>query len=207
MSYRNLLENNRRWAGERTSADPTYFRRVAREHKPHTFFVGCSDARVPADVITQAAPGELFVHRNIANQALATDVNFQSALQYAVEALGVSDVVVCGHEGCGGVRAAMQSEAPPIVDQWIASVRTVIRLHENDVWKIDDEEHRLMHLVELNVQEQVRSIARMPVVRGAWAAGSTLRIHGCVYDIRSGLLRDLGATIDPAAATTTRLAG
>ena len=200
MCYHTLLENNRRWAGERTSADPSYFRRVAREHRPHTFWVGCADARVPADVITQAGPGELFMHRNIANQALATDANFQSALQYAVDALGVEDIVICGHEGCGGVRAAMQSEAPPLVDSWVAGVRTVIRLHDAELYRIADEERRLAHLVELNVHEQVRNVARMPVVRAAWQRGAPLRVHGCVYDLRSGLMRDLAATIDPGVA-------
>jgi len=207
MSYRALLENNRRWAGERTLADPSYFRRVAREHRPHTLFIGCSDARVPADVITQSGPGELFMHRNIANQALATDANLQSALQYAVEALGVQDIVVCGHEGCGGVRAAMQSEAPPLVDTWVAGVRTVMRLHDAELRAIGDDDLRLAHLVELNVMEQVRSMARMPVVREAWAGGASLRVHGCVYDLRSGLLRDLGATVDPNAALGARRAG
>jgi carbonic anhydrase len=206
MSYRRLLENNRRWANERTTADPAFFRRVAREHRPHTLFVGCSDARVPADVITQAGPGELFVHRNIANQALATDANFQSALQYAVEALGVEEIVICGHEGCGGVRAAMLAEAPPQVESWVAGVRTVMRLHEAELNAIPDEEQRLAHLVELNVIEQVQGVSRMPVVRSAWNAGAALRVHGCVYDLRSGFLRDLGASVE-AGRTRTRLAG
>ena len=206
MSYRRLLENNRRWASERTAADPAFFRRVAREHRPHTLFLGCSDARVPADVITQAGPGELFMHRNIANQALATDPSFQSALQYAVEALGVEEIVVCGHEGCGGVRAAMLAEAPPQVETWVAGVRTVMRLHEHVLGAIDDEERRLAHLVELNVVEQVQSVSRMPVVRAAWQAGAALRVHGCVYDLRSGFLRDLGVSIE-AGRARTRLAG
>jgi carbonic anhydrase len=204
MSYRKLLENNRHWAGERIAADPTYFRRVAREHRPHSLFIGCSDARVPADVITQARPGELFMHRNIANQALAHDASFQSALQYAVEALHVDEIVVCGHQGCGGVRAAMTTSAPLLVDTWVAGVRTVMRLHEAELDAIADEEGRVARLVELNAIEQVLSISRMPVVRSAWAAGKPLRVHGCVYDLGTGLLRDLGVTKDPGAGAVRR---
>jgi carbonic anhydrase len=160
--------------------------------------VGCSDARVPAEVITQATPGELFVHRNIANQAHPTDTNLNAALQYAVEALEVEDVVVCGHEGCGGVRAALQEEAPPLVDTWVAGVRTIMRLHAEELARIPDPERRLTRLVELNVMEQVFNISRSPVVQAAWAAGRTLRVHGWVYGLGSGLLRDLGVTIDGA---------
>ncbi|AHG92985.1 carbonic anhydrase (plasmid) [Gemmatirosa kalamazoonensis] len=153
---------------------------------------------MPAEVITQATPGELFVHRNIANQAHPTDTNLNAALQYAVEALAVEDVVVCGHEGCGGVRAAMHEEAPPLVDTWVAGVRTIVRLHADELSRIPDLERRLTRLVELNVMEQVFNISRSPIVQSAWAAGRTLRVHGWVYGIGSGLLRDLGVTMDGA---------
>jgi carbonic anhydrase len=201
MRYRKLLENNRRWAAERTAADPDFFHRLAREHKPHCLFIGCSDARVPAEVITQVMPGELFVHRNIANQALPTDPNLHAALQYAVEVLRVTDVIVCGHEGCGGVRAAMNTPAPPSVDTWVAGVRTVMRLHDKALSGVRRVEDRLVRLVELNVAEQVFNLSRMPVVQAAWAAGASLQIHGWVYGLHSGLLRDLGVTLDATRPT------
>lgn len=198
MRYRTLLENNHRWAAERTAADPDFFHRLAREHKPHCLFIGCSDARVPAEVITQVMPGELFVHRNIANQALPTDANLHAALQYAVDVLGVTDVIVCGHEGCGGVRAAMTTPVPPSVDTWVAGVRTVARLHDHALCGLHSVEDRLAHLVDLNVTEQVLNLSRMPVVQAAWAAGANLQIHGWVYGLHSGLLRDLDVTVDAA---------
>ena len=201
MRYTMLLENNRRWAAERTAADPDFFLRLAREHKPHCLFIGCSDARVPAEVITQVMPGELFVHRNIANQALPTDANLHAALQYAVDVLRVTDVIVCGHEGCGGVRAAMNTPVPPSVDTWVSGVRTVMRLHDHALSRFQRTEDRLMHLVELNVTEQVLNLSRMPVVQAAWAAGTKLQIHGWVYGLHSGLLRDLDVTVDATRRT------
>jgi carbonic anhydrase len=207
MSYRRLLENNRRWASDRMASDPMYFRRVAREHRPHTLFIGCSDARVPADLITQAGPGELFVHRNIANQALDDDTNCLSAVQYAVEALRVEEIVICGHEGCGGVRAALSQEAPPLVGRWVTGVRAVARQHEDELNAIADEERRVSRLVELNVAAQVLNISRMPIVQRAWADGAPLRIHGCVYDLPNGLLRDLAMTVAPPASRQERRAG
>jgi carbonic anhydrase len=199
MTYRALLENNRRWAAARAAADPNYFPRLAAEHRPHCLFIGCSDARVPADVITQAPPGELFVHRNIANQVLPNDPSLMAAVQYAVEVLKVTDVVVCGHEGCGGVRAAVQAPVPPLVDTWVSGVRTVLRLHDQELSEIPDADGRLTRLVELNVVEQVFNLSRTPVVQRAWAAGATLRVHGWVYGLGSGLLRDLGVTMDGSA--------
>jgi carbonic anhydrase len=198
MTYRTMLESNARWASERAAEDADYFARLARQHRPHCLFVGCSDARVPAEVITQVEPGELFVHRNIANQAHATDTNLNASLQYAVEALEVTDVIVCGHEGCGGVRAAMQEKAPPLVDTWVAGVRTIMRLHADELAQIEDPERRLTRLVELNVMEQVFNISRTPVVQSAWAVGRTLRVHGWVYGLGNGRLRDLHVTMDGA---------
>jgi carbonic anhydrase len=208
MTYRTMLESNARWASERAAEDADYFPRLARQHRPHCLFVGCSDARVPAEVITQVEPGELFVHRNIANQAHATDPNLNASLQYAVEALEVTDVIVCGHEGCGGVRAAMQEKAPPLVDTWVAGVRTIMRLHADELAQIEDPERRLTRLVELNVMEQVFNISRTPVVQNAWAAGRTLRVHGWVYGLGNGRLRDLHVTMDgaPLAAALRKVA-
>ncbi len=200
MPFRTMLENNRRWASERVTQDSQYFTRLAREHKPHTLFIGCSDARVPAESILQVEPGELFVHRNIANQAQPTDNNLNAAIQYAVEALGVAEIVVCGHEGCGGVRAALMNEAPSLVDTWVAGVRTTMRLHDDELAVISDVEKRLTRLVELNVMEQVFQIGRSPIVQQAWAKGQTLRVHGWVYGLHTGLVRDLHVMIDHVQA-------
>jgi carbonic anhydrase len=201
MTYATLLKNNRRWASERAASDPGFFPALAREHKPHCLFVGCSDARVPLDVITQAEPGELFVVRNIANQVLPTDAGLVSAVQYAVEVLKVTDIVVCGHEGCGGVRAALEGPAPALVDTWVAGVRTVMRLHDDELAALPDVAGRLTRLVELNVIEQVYNLSRVPSVQSAWADGATVRLHGWVYGLGSGLLRDLHVTMDGTSIT------
>lgn len=207
MTYRTMLENNRRWAADRATADPQYFPNLASEHKPHALFIGCSDARVPADVITQSGPGELFVHRNIANQANASDPNFQSGLQYAVEGLKVTDIIVCGHEECGGIRAALTGTVPPLVENWVAGIRTTVRLHDEELYAIANIDNRAKRLVELNVIEQVHNVARTPVVQNAWASGATLRVHGWVYGLKNGLLRDLGVTMAGPALEREARAG
>src|SRR5690349_315517 len=182
MDYQTLLENNRRWVAETTARDAGFFPRLASVHQPHTLWIGCSDARVPANVVTGTRAGEMFVHRNIANQVMPTDPNALAVLQYAVEALGVEDVIVCGHQGCGGVKAALAGSAPaPHVDGWLANLRMVARLHDEELSEIRDPEARVARLVELNVVEQVYNLSRTPVVQAAWAAGRTLRLHGWVY--------------------------
>jgi carbonic anhydrase len=192
-----LLENNRRWVAEQLAADPHFFERLAAVHEPHLLWIGCSDARVPANVVTGTMAGEMFVHRNIANQVVPTDTNLLAVLQYAVEVLKVEDVVVCGHEGCGGVRAAMSDgPAPPLVENWIAGVRNVARLHDEELAQVPDESARFRRLVQLNVAEQVFNLSRTPVVQQAWANGATLRLHGWVYALSDGILRDLGVTMD-----------
>jgi carbonic anhydrase len=199
-----MLANNRRWVRERTAEDPDFFRRQASEHRPHTLWIGCSDARVPADLISQTEPGELFVHRNIANQVVPTDTNLLAVLQYAVDVLGVQDVIVCGHEECGGVKAALEDAAPPTVSQWLAQLRTVARLHDDELSAIADPMRRYVRLVELNVAEQVYNLSRTMVVEQAWARGKTLRLHGWVYGLREGLLRDVGVTLDGTPAAERR---
>jgi carbonic anhydrase len=197
MSHHQILERNRRWVEETTALDPRYFERLAAEHRPRYLYIGCSDARVPVDVITQTAPGEIFVHRNVANLVVPTDNNLAAVLQYAVDVLGVEDVIVCGHEGCGGVRAASQlANAPALVDNWLANIRTVARLHDGELSLIADREERCTRLVELNVMEQVFNLSRLPVVQAAWERGNALRLHGWVYRLQEGLLRDLDVTID-----------
>jgi carbonic anhydrase len=198
-----MLANNRRWVRERTASDPDFFRRQAREHQPHSLWIGCSDARVPADLISQTEPGELFVHRNIANQVVPTDSNLLAVLQYAVDVLGVEDIIVCGHEECGGVKAALEGVAPPTVSQWLAQLRTIARLHDDELSAIADPVGRYVRLVELNVAEQVYNLSRTTVVEQAWARGATLRLHGWVYGLREGLLRDVGVSLDAAGHVPT----
>jgi carbonic anhydrase len=193
MYTERLLEGNRAWARERIQRDPEYFRRRAHEHKPSCLFIGCSDARVPADLITQTDVGEIFVHRNIANQVVATDNNLQAVLQYAVEVLRVSSVVVCGHDDCGGVKAALGDGAPAQVDQWITHVRNVARLHRDELEALADERARTRRLVELNVAEQVYNLSRLPAIQEAADRGLSLEICGWVYGVENGLLRELDA--------------
>jgi carbonic anhydrase len=196
MTLPRLLENNRQWVSERTAEDPGYFARLAAVHRPQLLWIGCSDARVPANVITRTEPGEMFVHRNIANQVVATDNNVLAVLQYAIEVLGVRDIIVCGHEHCGGVQAALGPAAAAHVESWLAGIRTVARLHAEELARIPDPDRRAARLVELNVIEQVYNLSRTPVVQAAWAAGGPLQLHGLVYRLEDGLLRDLGVTMD-----------
>ena len=198
-----VLAANRDWAEERRAADSEYFRRTAAEHKPRFLWIGCSDARVPADVVAQTDPGDLFVHRNIANQVVPTDPNISAVLQYGIEVLRIRDVIVCGHEQCGGVQAALDGAAPPPVSNWLSHLRTIARLHEEELSAVATPGARAVRLVELNVIEQVFNLSRSPVVQQAWADGQTLRLHGCVYGMSDGLLRDVGVMLDgtPARAT------
>ena len=196
IRYETLLENNRRWVEETVEREPDFFRNLAAVHSPHFLWIGCSDARVPANVVTGTSAGEMFVHRNIANQVMPTDPNVLAVLQYAVEALGVKDVIVCGHQGCGGVKAALAGNAPPPhVDGWLNSLRMVVRLHEDELDAISDPDERVQRLVELNVAEQVHNLGRTPVVQKAWADGRELRLHGWVYRLDDGRIRDLGVTL------------
>jgi carbonic anhydrase len=201
MSHHELLERNRLWVEKMTAKDPDYFQRLAAEHKPRFLYIGCSDARVPVDLLTQASPGENFVHRNVANLVVPTDTNLQAVLQYAVDVLQVESIIVCGHEGCGGVRAAMKDNgAPVLVDNWLANIRTVARLHNQELASIEDEEECYLRLVELNVMEQVYNLSRTPVVQAAWARGSKLGLHGWVYGMGEGRLRDLDVSMDAQSA-------
>lgn len=195
ISYQSLLDNNRRWAAAQAAEDPAYFDRLTQVHAPQFLYIGCSDARVPANVITGTEAGDMFIHRNIANQVLQTDPNVLAVLQYAVEVLKVTDIIVCGHEGCGGVKAAMGDVPYQQVDAWLSPIRTVARLHHEELDALPDDAARYHRLVELNVLEQVQNLGRTQAVRSAWERGQPLRIHGWAYDLHDGLLRDLGTTI------------
>lgn len=191
-----IIENNRKWVQETTAKDPDYFNKLANGQKPRYLFIGCSDSRVPASNITGTGPGEMFVHRNIANLVVNSDMNLLSVLQYAVEVLGVQDVMVVGHYGCGGVAAAASNKQYGLIDGWLTNIRDVIRLHEAEFLRIKDEEARLRRLVELNVIEQVRNLAKTNIIQNAMREPNPPRLHGLVYDIRDGVLHDLEVKTD-----------
>ena len=195
-AYQRIFRRNRQWVAETTRADPTFFARRAGGQAPTFLFLGCSDSRVPAELLTGAEPGEMFVHRNVANLALHSDLNLLSVLSYAVDALRVKAVVVCGHYGCGGVRAAMNPEPNGFVDHWLGGVRDVMRLHERELARLEPGENgpRERRLVELNAAEQARRLRRAPLVQAAWARGQALAVHAMVYDLADGVLHDLGAS-------------
>ena len=192
-----ILEGNRRWVAERLAEDPLYFQTLAKGQKPRYLFIGCSDSRVPSSAITGTIPGEMFTHRNIANQVVSTDMNMLSVLQYAVEVLKVEVILVVGHYGCGGVAAAMSNKQYGLIDNWLTNIRDVVRLHETELLRVPAGEQRLRRLVELNVIEQVRNLAKTAIVQNARRAGARLELNGLVYDIHEGLLRDLAVDTDP----------
>lgn len=206
-----ILENNRRWAEQTQSQNPQFFENLAKGQQPRYLFIGCSDSRVPAGAITGTGPGEMFVHRNIANLVVHTDINLLSVLQYAVEVLKVQDIIVCGHYGCGGVAAAAAGKQFGLIDNWLANIRDVIRLHETEFSSIKDEEQQLRRLVELNVMEQVRNLTMTSVIQNARKENKSPRLHGLVYDISKGLLKDLEitdemlASLDHTPSTTAKL--
>jgi carbonic anhydrase len=190
-----LFARNRAWAAARIAADPDFFSRLSNLQAPQYLWIGCSDSRVPANQIVDLAPGELFVQRNVANLAVHTDLNFLSVLQFAVEVLGVAHVIVCGHYGCGGVRAAALGERHGLVDNWLRHVQDVRAKHATALARIADESKHIDRLCELNVIEQALHVSQTTVVLDAWARGQSLSVHGWVYGIGDGLLRDLGFTV------------
>lgn len=197
-----LIAQNRAWADERIRNDGDFFSRLARQQAPRYMWVGCSDSRVPANEIVGLAPGEMFVHRNVANIVVHADLNCLSSIQYAVEVLGVGDIIVCGHYCCGGVLAALRDERLGLADNWLRHVQDVRWKHRAALDALP-EDARANRLCELNVMEQVTNVAQTTVVREAWARGQTLAVHGWVYDVADGLIRDLGVTTasDPQAVT------
>jgi len=195
-SLNQLLENNRAWAASVTREDPEFFSRLAEQQSPHYLWIGCSDSRVPANQIVLLPPGEMFVHRNVANVVVHTDLNCLSAIQFAVEALQVAHIIVCGHYGCGGVMAALQDKRLGLIDNWLRHVQDVHAKHRAEIDAIASEAERAARLCELNVIEQVASVSQTTVVRDAWARGQSVTVHGWIYDIHDGLLRDLGVSRD-----------
>jgi len=190
-----LLENNLVWAETKTRNDPDFFHRLARQQHPQYLWIGCSDSRVPANDIVGLDPGELFVHRNVANLAPAQDANFLSVLQFAVETLKVRHIIVCGHYGCGGVAAAMSGDRHGLIDHWLQPIRDVSDEMAPHLLRLNDKTSRLNALCEANVASQVRSVACNPIVHDAWSRGEALTIHGWIYAIENGLVRDLDLSI------------
>ena len=189
-----LLANNRVWAANITRQDPDFFRRLSQQQAPQYLWIGCSDSRVPANQIVGLLPGEMFVHRNVANVVVHTDLNCLSVLQFAVDVLRIRHIIVCGHYCCGGVLAALRDEKVGLCDNWLRYVQDVRRRHQDEIEALPSERERHARLCELNVIEQVRHVAETTVVRDAWAAGQRLAVHGWIYDVRDGLLQDLGIT-------------
>ncbi len=190
-----LFDNNVRWAAARARVDPEYFRRLASQQNPEYLWIGCSDSRVPANEIVGLDPGELFVHRNVANLAPPQDANFLSVLQFALEVLKVRHVIVCGHYGCGGVRAALSGQRHGLIDHWLQPVHGLYCRNAEELDAISDFEARVNDMCERNVLDQVASLAGNPFVHDAWRRGQPLEIHGWLYSIQDGLLRDLEATV------------
>jgi len=193
-----LFDNNRAWAADMTRQDPGFFQRLADQQAPEYLWIGCSDSRVPANQIIGLLPGEIFVHRNVANVVVHTDLNCLSTLQFAVDVLRVKHVIVCGHYGCGGVLAALRDDKLGIVDNWLRHVQDVRCKHMGDLESLATEGERHDRLCELNVLEQAVNVAQTTVMRDAWLRGQALAIHSWIYDVQDGLLRDLGLTIRSA---------
>jgi len=199
-NFRRLIEYNRRWAAGLKADDPQYFASRADRQTPQFLYIGCSDSRVPAEVTTGAGPGELFVHRNIANLVLPSDLSAMSVLQYAVDVLDVKHIIITGHYGCGGVRAAMGTQSYGLVDHWLGPIRNVVRWNKRELDAITDDQARFDRVVELNVLEQIYHLSETPVIQQAWAKGRRPLLHGLVYDLREGILHEIATGVDSQEA-------
>jgi carbonic anhydrase len=191
-----LLDQNRAWAETIKASDPGFFESLAEQQNPDFLWIGCSDSRVPATQLVGMVPGEMFVHRNVANVVVHTDFNCLSVMQYAVDVLQVDHIIICGHHGCGGVKAAMDNLQFGLIDNWLRHVQDVMHTHQEELAKIKDESKRVDRLCELNVIEQVKSVSRTTIVQNAWQRGQQVAIHGWIYGLQDGLLRDLDVSID-----------
>ena len=190
-----LFDKNKAWAGKIKQSDPDFFINLSHQQNPQYLWIGCSDSRVPANEIVGMMPGELFVHRNIANLVIHTDLNCLSVIQYAVEVLKVKHVIVCGHYGCGGVKAALGQHEHGLIDNWLRHIKDVYRYHESTLSSIEDERERIDRLCELNVIEQVANLCHTTIIQNAFKAGQELAVHGWIYRIEDGILKDLNVCI------------
>jgi carbonic anhydrase len=202
-SYEKLLQDNKVWAAAQLAKDPGYFERLVHLQTPEILWIGCSDSRVPANQITGTEPGEIFVHRNVANLVINTDVNLLSVLDFAVNHLKVSHVIVCGHYGCGGVKAAItKNDFKPVLNMWLRNIKDVYRLHRSELDQENDAENRWNRLVELNVQEQIFNLAKTSIIQRAWKDEQRPDLHGWVYGLKDGIIKPVyemksGTHIDP----------
>jgi len=202
-SYEKLLLENKAWAAEKISDDPEYFERLSHLQTPEFLWIGCSDSRVPANEITGTQPGEIFVHRNVANLVVNTDVNLLAVLDFAVTHLQIKHVIVCGHYGCGGIKAAAtKTDYRPVLNMWLRNIKDVMRHHRHELENITDEENRLDRLVELNVQEQVYNLAKTTIIQRCWEKERRPDLHGWVYGLKDGIIKPVfemkaGSPIDP----------
>jgi carbonic anhydrase len=193
-SYKKLLENNKKWVAKQLAIDPVYFDKLSNSQNPEYLWIGCSDSRVPANQITGTLPGDIFVHRNIANLVVHSDMNMLSVLSYAVEVLKVKHVIVCGHYGCGGVLAAMENKQYGLIDNWLRHIKDVYRYHHKELDAIEDKTQRGRRFVEVNVIEQVHDLGKTSIVQNAWKHHQPLHVHGWVYDIQDGIIKDLNVS-------------
>ena len=192
-TFEKLLLENKAWAQDMVLADPNFFSRLADVQKPEVLWIGCSDSRVPSEIVVNAQPGEIFVHRNIANQVITTDFNSLSVLQYAADVLKVNHVIVCGHYNCGGIRASLKKQNPNLlmVNKWLKHIKDIYRLHEGELDALGSEDARVHRLVELNVIEQIYNLAHTSIIQGAWNQDRRPILHGWVYGLQDGIIKEL----------------
>jgi carbonic anhydrase len=195
-TLKHLLDNNKNWSEELKKKRPNFFAELAQQQAPEYVWIGCSDSRVSANNIVGLMPGEVFVHRNIANLVIHTDMNCLSVLQFAVEVLQVKHIIVCGHYGCGGVQAALENKRHGLIDNWLRHIQDVANLYEDVLSTIENKNEKLNKLCELNVIEQVLNVAETTIVQDAWSRGQVLRVHGWVYDLTDGIITDLGIHLE-----------
>ena len=193
--YKSLLDNNKIWVAQQLEKDPAFFDKLSKGQSPPILWIGCADSRVPANQIIGAQPGEVFVHRNIANMVVHTDMNMLSVLDYAVNVLKVKHVIVCGHYGCGGVQTALTNKQVGLIDNWIRHIKDVYRFHQDELDGINDEQMRFDRFVELNVFEQVYDLAKTSIIQDAWKKDQKIHLHGWVYSLNDGLIKDLDITL------------
>jgi len=191
LEIKKLFQNNKDWAKKIKKQNPNFFKMLSKQQSPEYLWIGCSDSRVPANEIVGLLPGEIFVHRNIANVIVHTDLNALSVIQFAVDVLKVKHIIVCGHYGCGGIKAALENKEHGLIDNWLRHIKDVYRYHQNELDKIKTEKGKVNKLCELNVFEQVANVCKTTIVQNAWKAGQELTVHGWIYGIENGLIKDL----------------
>ncbi len=192
---KHIFEKNKEWARKIKESDPNFFAKLSKEQKPEYLWIGCSDSRVPADKIIGMMPGKLFVHRNIANVVIHTDLNCLSVIQYAVEVLKIKHIIVCGHYGCGGIKTAMDNREHGLIDNWLQNIKDVYRYHQAQIDALKSEKEKFTLLCELNVIEQVYNVCHTTIVQKAWRSGRELAVHGWIYSLEDGILKDLNVCV------------